>query len=118
MGRHVETELSKSDFDPSKIDPSRIKFASQDGVDQFESLAREFLPAILGYEFDDVMITDESSPSDFCRFCETREEFDAWEQKILQRIEDRYGLRPSDARVRLVDLFRDIEVQRRGSTRQ
>jgi hypothetical protein len=26
-------------------------------------------------------------------------------------------VRPSDARVRLVDLFRDIELQRRGSTR-
>ena len=110
--------MSKSDFDPSKLDPSCIKFASQDGVDQFESLAREFLPAILGYEFDDVMITDESSPSDFCGYCETREEFDAWERKILQRIEDRYGVRPPNAGVRLVDLFRDIELQRRANTRQ
>ena len=110
--------MSKSDFDPSQIDPSHIKFASQDGVEQFEELAREFLPAILGYDFDDTIIADESSPSDFCGRCETREEFDAWERKVLQRIEDRYGVRPPDSRVRLVDLFRDIEIQRRASTRQ
>ena len=70
--------MSKSDFDPSQIDPSRITFASQDGVEQFEALAREFLPAVLGYAYDDVILTDESSPSDFCGRCETREEFDAW----------------------------------------
>jgi len=110
--------MSKSDFDPSQFDPSRITFAAQDGVEQFEALARQFLPAILGYDFDDTIITDESSPSDFCGRCETREEFDAWEQKVLQRIEDLYGVRPVDSRVRLVDLFRDIEMKRRAGTRQ
>ena len=110
--------MSKSDFDPSQIDPSHITFASQDGVEQFESLAREFLPAILGYEYDDVMLTDESSLSDFCGRCETREEFEAWERKVLQRIEDRFGVRPGTAGVKLVDLFRDIELHRRASTRQ
>jgi hypothetical protein len=110
--------MSESDFDPGQIDPSCITFASQDGVEQSEALAREFLPAILGYEYDDVMLTDESAISDFCGRCETREEFDAWERKVLQRVEDRYGLRPPDSRVRLVDLFRDIELQRRASTRQ
>ena len=110
--------MSKSDFDPNQIDLSRITFAAQDGVDQFESLAREFLPAILGYEYDDVMLTDESSLGDFCGLCDTREEFQAWEQKILRRVEDRYGVRATHARVRLVDLFRDIELQRRGTTRQ
>jgi hypothetical protein len=110
--------VSKSDFDPSQIDLSRITVASQDGVAQFESLAREFLPAILGYDYDDTMITDESSLSDFCGQCEAREEFEAWERKLLQRIEDRYRVRPETAGVKLVDLFRGIEVQRRASTRQ
>ena len=110
--------MSKSDFDPSQLDLSRITFAEQDGVDQFELLAREFLPAILGYDFDDTMITDESSPSDFCGWCETREAFDAWEIKVLQRIEDRYGVRPSDTHIHLVDLFREIELHRRAGTRQ
>jgi hypothetical protein len=110
--------MSKSDFDPSQIDLSRVTVAEQDGVAQFEALAREFLPAILGLDFDDAMITDESSLSDFCGWRETREGFDAWEQKVLQRIEHRYGVRPADSRVRLVDLFRDIELQRRASTRQ
>lgn len=110
--------MSKSDFDPNEFDPSRITFASQDGVDQFESLAREFLPAILGYDFGDTMITDESSLSDFRGLCETREDFDAWERKVLQRIEDRYGVRPPDTGIHLVDLFRDIELHRRRTTRQ
>ena len=110
--------MSKPKFDPSQIDPSHITFAPQDGVDQFESLAREFLPAILGHDYDEVMITDESSVSDFCGRLETREEFDAWERKVLQRIEDRYGVRPTASRIHLVDLFRDIELHRRASVRQ
>lgn len=110
--------MSKSDLDPNEFDPSRITFASQDGVDQFESLAREFLPAILGYEFDDTLITDESSLSDFAGLYETREEFDAWELDMLQRIEGRYGVRPADARIHLVDLFRDIELHRCATSRQ
>ena len=110
--------MSKSDFNPDKIDLSNITFAEQDGVDQFEALAREFLPTILGYHFDEVMITDESSASDFCGRLETREEFDAWERKVLQRIEDRYGVRPLDSRVHLVDRFRDIELNRRANSRQ
>jgi hypothetical protein len=77
-----------------------------------------FLPVILGHDFDEVMITDKSSRSDFCGWCETREEFDAWERKVLQRIEDHYGMRPLDSGIHLVDLFRDIELHRRGSRRQ
>jgi hypothetical protein len=110
--------MSKPDFDPSQLDLSRITFAEQDGVAQFEALAREFLPAILGYNFDDTMITDESSLSDFCGWLETREALEAWERKVLQRVEDRYGVRPTDSRVRLVDLFREIELKRQASTRQ
>jgi hypothetical protein len=113
-----EVVVSKSDFDPSKIDPSRITFAEQDGVAQFESVAREFLPAILGLDFDDTMITDESSLSDFCGWLETRETFDAWGVKVLQRVEDRYGVRPTDTGIRLVDLFREIERHRLANVRQ
>lgn len=110
--------MTKSDFDPSQIDPSRITFASQDGVAQFEALAREVLSAILGLDFDETMITDESAISDLCGWRETREEFDAWERKVLNGIEDRYGVRPPATNVLLVDLLRDIELQRRASTRQ
>ena len=56
--------MNKSEIGPSQIDPSRIQFAAQGGVDKFEALAREFLPVIHGYDFDDVIITDESSRSD------------------------------------------------------
>ena len=110
--------MSKSDFHPSQIDLSRVTFAEQDGVAQFEALAREFLPATLGLDFDETMITDESSLSDFCGWRETREEFDAWERKVLNGIEDRYGVRPPATNVLLVDLFRDIELQRRARTWQ
>ena len=105
--------MSKSDFDPSQLDLSRITFASQDGVDQFEALAREFLPAILGCDIDETIITDESSLSDFSGFCETREKYEAWEQKILQRIGDRFGERPGSAGVKLVD----APATERGSRR-
>ena len=110
--------MSKSDFDPSQIDLSRITFAEQDGVAQFEYLAREFLPAIPGLDFDDTMITDESSLGDFCGWIETREAFEAWERKVLQRVEDRYGVRPPDTRIHLVDLFRDIGLNLRANSRQ
>jgi hypothetical protein len=62
--------------------------------------------------------SDESSLSDFCGRCETLEEFEAWEREILQQIEDRYGVRPESAGALFVDLFRDIERQRRANTRQ
>jgi hypothetical protein len=110
--------MSNSDSDASQIGLSRITFASQDGIAQFESLARDCLPAILGFDFDEAMVTDESSLSDFCGWCETREEFEAWERKVLNGIEDRYGVRPKDSGIHLVDLFRDIELQRRAGTRQ
>lgn len=110
--------MSKSDFDLTQIDLSRITCAAQDGVAQFESLAREFLPGILGLDFSETMITDESALGDFCGWLETREEFDAWGRKVLQRIEERYGVRPPDTGILLVDLFRDIELHRRASTRQ
>jgi hypothetical protein len=47
--------VSKPDLDPGQIDLSRVTFAEQNGVAQFEALAREFLPAILGVEFDETM---------------------------------------------------------------
>jgi hypothetical protein len=110
--------MSNSDSDANQIGLSRITFASQDGIDQFESLVRDCLPAILGFDFDEAMVTDESSLSDFCGWCETREEFEAWERKVLNGIEDRYGVRPPATNVLLVDVCRDIELQRRASTRQ
>ena len=73
---------------------------------------------VLGYVFDGTVITDVSSLGDFCARCETRAEYEAWEQKVRQRVEDRYGVGPGAARVKLVDLFRDIEAHRRSSTRQ
>lgn len=110
--------MSEFDFDPRQLDPTRITFATQDGIEQFEAVAREFLPAVLGYDYDDVMLTDMSSLGDFCGRCETREAFDAWEVKVLQRIEDRYDVRPLDSGILIVDLFRDIELQRRPNVRQ
>ena len=64
------------------------------------------------------MISDESSLGVFCGWLETREAFEAWERKVLQRIEDRYGVRPLDTRIHLVDLFREMELHRRANVRQ
>lgn len=64
------------------------------------------------------MITDQSSHGDFCAWCDTREAFEVWERKVLQRIEDRHGVRPSDTGIRLVDLFREIDLHPRASTPQ
>ena len=108
--------MSKSDFDPDKIDFSRLKFAPQDGVAQFESLARDFLPAILGLDFSTTTITDRSELSNFAGSRDTREQFGLWEMEVIQRIEERYGVRLTDTKVLLVDLFRDIELKRRAST--
>jgi hypothetical protein len=41
--------MSDSDFDPPVFDISRITFAPQDGIAQFESVAREFRSDILGF---------------------------------------------------------------------
>ncbi len=40
--------VSRAAFDLRQNDQNRIRLASQNGVDRFEWLAREYLPAILG----------------------------------------------------------------------
>lgn len=45
--------------------------SEQDGIAQLESLARGFLPTILGLDFDETVITDGSSLSYCCGWRET-----------------------------------------------
>lgn len=123
--------MSKSDVEPDQIDLSRLKLGPQDAIEQFEAVAREFLPAIFGLPFDNVILTDGSALTDFEGRAPTREErlelkasatredgFAMWETLMIRHIHDRYGVQLETVDVFLLDLFRTIELTRKASNRQ
>jgi hypothetical protein len=104
--------------------PRKITFASQDGIDQFESVLREFLPAVLGQSYDDCLLTDESNLSDFApcglngladdslSLKEVYAQWDAWIVPVICR---RYHVEPFSPHIRLLELCRRIEAARRST---
>ena len=59
-----------------------IQFASTNQIEQLEDIAVDFFPAILGYDFHGIFVSDESSVFDF----------GVDEQEIIAAINTRYGL--------------------------
>jgi predicted RNase H-like HicB family nuclease len=59
-----------------------IQFASSSKIEQLEDIAVDFFPAILGYDFHGIFVSDESSVFDF----------GVDEQEIIVAINTRYGL--------------------------
>jgi hypothetical protein len=59
-----------------------LQFAPTSQIDELEEIAVDFFPAILGYDFHGVFVSDQSSVFDF----------GVDEQMTLKAINDRYGL--------------------------
>ena len=79
-----------------------FSMASTDLVEKYQDIAREVMPRILGYEFDDCLITDESSLGDFP---EPDEEY-------LRKLGVLYGLHPSSfPDLRLVTIFEKVATR-------
>ncbi|MCL2829267.1 MAG: hypothetical protein FWD77_00835 [Betaproteobacteria bacterium] len=83
-----------------------ISFASTDRISRFEALAADFFPPILGHEFSECFVSDESSLMDF------GEEWQDYCARILLRYEvDISDMEPGN----LVHIFERIEACRRAN---
>lgn len=91
----------------------------QDLVNQYDHVAEPFFSKVLGMDFGDCIITDESELSDFtmtnlpdeavppqATHCEVRQ---IWDSYVTRRIQECFGIEVSSTVIRLVDLFQSIE---------
>lgn len=84
-----------------------IEFAPQFSVDTYEDIARVFFPKIFGMDYEDVMITDESSIYDF----DFELNVDHQTGDILNKIKSEYNLDVSDVEdLLLVKIFERIRI--------
>jgi len=87
-----------------------IELAPQFSVEQYEDIARGFFPRILDMDYDDVLITDESSIYDF-DFELTEDRVDHQTSGILNKIKSEYNLDVSDVEdLLLVKIFERIRI--------
>ena len=87
-----------------------IELAPQFSVDTYEDIARVFFPKIFGMDYEDVMITDESSIYDF-DFELTENRVNHQTSDILNKIKSEYNLDVSDVEdLLLVKIFERIRI--------
>lgn len=106
---------------PSSDSP--VVVAEQDAIDQYDSVAREFLREIFSLDSSRVLLTDESRISDFfpsgmslsdealqhSSYTELLQRWDVW---VVERIRQCYGIEAVYAAMPLVTLFGAIEAAR------
>lgn len=99
----------------------KVVFAAQERIDDFECTAVEFFLAVLGMDYGECIVTDESRLSDFVS-CGLPEDiadatqslkalYSAWDAWVVPAICSQYGLADLSTTMRLVDLFEQIERQ-------
>ena len=99
----------------------KVVFAAQERIDDFECTAVEFFLAVLGMDYGECVVTDESRLSDFAS-CGLPEDiadatqslkalYSAWDAWVVPVICSRYGLTEISTTILLVDLFEQIERQ-------
>ena len=99
----------------------KVVIAAQERIDDFEHTAIEFFRAVLGMDYGECIVTDESRLSDFAS-CGLPEDIadttqslqalhSAWDAWVVPAICSRYGLADLSTTMLLVDLFDAIERQ-------
>ena len=99
----------------------KVVIAPQERIDDFEPTAVEFFRAVLGVDYCECIVTDESRLSDFAS-CGLPEDiadatqslkalYSAWNGWVVPAICSRYGLTEISTTILLVDLFEHIERQ-------
>ena len=99
-----------------------VVIAPQERIEDFERTAVEFFRAVLGMDYRECIVTDESRLSDFAS-CGLPEDiadatqslkalYTAWDAWVVPVICSRYGLTKVSTTILLVDLFTQIERQR------
>lgn len=82
-----------------------LECAPTTGIDRFQSIAEDFLKRILVLDYEECLITDESSISDFVDFSEA---------EISRRILETYNLDISKIKTRnLLEIFQLIHKRER-----
>ena len=100
----------------------KVVIAAQKRIDDFECTAVEFFRAVLGMDYGECIVTDESRLSDFAS-CGLPEDiadstqslkalYSAWDAWVVPVICSRYGLTEISTTILLVDLLAQIERQR------
>lgn len=117
---------------------NNIMISSQFKIDDYDVIAKDFLIKILGLKFEEVLITDLSSLSDFCGCGWSDEESDnaensinifnldlnltekekvklryraycnKWKKWVIVKINETYGIDVVSASIPLVELFEEI----------
>ena len=100
----------------------KVVIAAQERIDDFERTAVEFFRAVLGMDYSECIVTDESRLSDFasCGLPEVVADaaqslkalYSAWDAWVVPVICSRYGLTEVSTAILHVDLFTQIERQR------
>lgn len=96
----------------------KIVIAPQIDIESYHDIATEFFPKILDMDYENVLLTDESSIYDFtCVFGENEEESENLteknEDRIIEKIKEVYNIDISDIKNGyLVEIFRRIEILR------
>ena len=99
----------------------KVVIAPRERIDDFERTAIEFFRAVLGMDYGECIVTDESRLSDFAS-CGLPEDiadatqsfkalYSAWDAWVVPVICSRYGLTEISTTILLVDLFEHIERQ-------
>jgi len=99
----------------------KVVIAAQERIDDFECTAVEFFRAVLGMDYSECIVTDESRLSDFAS-CGLPEDiadaaqglkalYSAWDAWVVPIICSRYGLADISTTILFVDLFDTIERQ-------
>ena len=99
----------------------KVAIAPQERIDDFERTAVEFFRAVLGVDYGECIVTDESRLGDFAS-CGLPEDiadatqslkalYSAWDAWVVPVICSRYGLTEISTTILLVDLFEQIERQ-------
>ena len=99
----------------------QVVIAPQERIDDFERTAVEFFRAVLGMDYSECIVTDESRLSDFAS-CGLPDDiadgtqslkalYSAWDVWVVPVIGSRYGLADISTTILLVDLFEQIERQ-------
>ena len=101
----------------------KVVIAAQERIDDFEHTAIEFFRVVLGLDYSECIVTDESRLSDFAS-CGLPDDiadgiqslkslYSEWDAWVVPAICSRYGLANLSTTMLLVDLLEQIERQGR-----
>jgi hypothetical protein len=82
-------------------------------IEEYEAIAADFVQHILGLTPENCCLTDESDLDDFSLMSSTLDAEElSWDETIIKRIAERYGVELTTTRINFLALFAMIERAR------